>query len=725
MHALKEEDAEQLLTASERATEVLATESHESCLGPSATTELLALQWAATTLAKRVDELEEGEELFPQSTDFDPAFDERSPEPWWSKMLGTKPPSTLRYAHANVRAIIWALRTAIRNGDGESMVGCAAKAEQTFAAQIASRKASLNLDNCRMDGPALRAYTWAAKVLGERALAGHFGSRMTPEEEAFIGKLKAVAQRIYELTEGEEVTAAALWKEQLSAALKEVSEVPGSDGVEEAFSARKHLAKDMKPLLPTLEADLQGTVQVLAVMALDTEITFDRDNDGDFDENDICVGSIDLSCIYMLEMAVKAAVKLPLEARFVVEAERLLEKRRVERAIIEGIKELDDQSLQAALDDIDEKRAAGTPYGIIQELEPPARRVLKRLLVEDKLEDATDARNKADLTAAIDEATSMGEVVSDLLRKRFDNVLAAAKAMVEKLDKFDVCQATMDASDVEGLHSAIEAVSSGWWIAANHWYEPDKKQLGVYKLAYKRLTVLTEIEKYIEPLNIGALTGALNTALQVKMVDPLVDKAIEILKNIDREKATGEFVKPFDSGGAFGGDDWLANPHFKVTFGEGAPATVKISMTCSEGRESEDTDYFGAFALHIVRMADISAHEAQPGFELITSSEYSMDTAVLTVEELDTARGCFIIPSTQVKGEEGPFVINVICETPGADLILDPVVQVGDLVLKAINNDDLEELQRLLDMAKVKNMTRIHATKGMRYLKRRTSAAGI
>ena len=266
INALKEEDAELLLTVGGRAAEVLATESSESCLGTSSTIEMDVLRWAATTLAKRVAELEEGDELFPASTDFEPAFQERSPEPWWSKMLGpsSSPSSSkLRYAHANVREIIWALRCAILTGDGESMVGCAAKAEETFAAQIASRKASLKLDNCRMDGPALRAYTWAAKVLGARALAGHFGSRMTPEEEAFIGKLKAVAQRVHELAEGEETTAAAPWKEQLAATLEEASAVPGSDGVQEAFSVRKHLSKEMKLLLPTLEADLPGIVQVL------------------------------------------------------------------------------------------------------------------------------------------------------------------------------------------------------------------------------------------------------------------------------------------------------------------------------------------------------------------------------------------------------------------------------------------------------------------------------
>jgi hypothetical protein len=64
-------------------------------------------------------------------------------------------------------------------------------------------------------------------------------------------------------------------------------------------------------------------------------------------------------------------------------------------------------------------------------------------------------------------------------------------------------------------------------------------------------------------------------------------------------------------------------------------------------------------------------------------------------------------------------VINLICETPGADLDLKAVVQVGDLVLQAIDDDDLIELERLLEMAKEKNLTRVHGNKGLKYLKRR------
>jgi hypothetical protein len=120
-------------------------------------------------------------------------------------------------------------------------------------------------------------------------------------------------------------------------------------------------------------------------------------------------------------------------------------------------------------------------------------------------------------------------------------------------------------------------------------------------------------------------------------------------------------VKPHDAGGAYGGDEWLSNPHFKVTFanrGQDTPSKVKVSIICTEGKgDGDDADYFGAFAVHVVRMpGNPDAAEAQPGFELIASSDYSMDTTVLTIDELDCSQGCFIIPSTQIKGEEGTQV---------------------------------------------------------------------
>ena len=191
--------------------------------------------------------------------------------------------------------------------------------------------------------------------------------------------------------------------------------------------------------------------------------------------------------------------------------------------------------------------------------------MLRRLDLEDRLESATEARNKGELSEAVAEAETMGAVVSDLLRKRFDEVLAAAKAMVAKLAAFESCQEAMDSANVEGLHAAIGAAQGGWW-KAEFWYESDKQQLKAYQLAYKRLTVLAELQKYMEPLDVGRLQGALDTALQVKMVDPLVDRAAEILANIDRETSSGAFSQPYDCGGAYGGKDWLGNPHLKVSF---------------------------------------------------------------------------------------------------------------------------------------------------------------
>lgn len=155
--------------------------------------------------------------------------------------------------------------------------------------------------------------------------------------------------------------------------------------------------------------------------------------------------------------------------------------------------------------------------------------------------------------------------------------------------------------------------------------------------------------------------------------------------------------------------------------GDAAPKKVRISITCVEGEgDADGKDNFGAFALHVVRMpGNPSAHEAQPGFELLASSEYSYDTAVLTLDDLDCAGGCFIIPSTQVAGEEGPFTLNVLCETPHADLVLEPVVQIGDLMLQAIAADDLTGLQKLLDRAKKLDVARVQAIKGQDYLSRR------
>ena len=133
-------------------------------------------------------------------------------------------------------------------------------------------------------------------------------------------------------------------------------------------------------------------------------------------------------------------------------------------------------SAPRALSEIDARRAAGTSFGIVKELEPPARRVLKRLELEDKLEEATEARAKEELVAAVGEAEAMGAVVSDQLRQRFDAVLAAAKAMVDKLAAFETCKGALDGKDADGLKTAIGAVQAGWW-KEDFWYDSDKAEL--------------------------------------------------------------------------------------------------------------------------------------------------------------------------------------------------------------------------------------------------------
>ena len=722
-----ERDAEALATVGDQAFQLMLDETvcelkfgmtRFKC-GMDIPVEVQVLAWAASTFAPRADELGDAEEI-----NYAPAFAILpTPEPWYSRWgLASEGPPKLRYTAANAKRAIAVLRKAIAEGDGDSMVQVAAKAQQCYGRHLLHRSEALKIYN----GAELRAYTWVAKILGERCQNGDFGSKMTPEEEAVVLRLKAIVERVHELAAEETMTPVETWSKQISSALEESKAKPAAcDGLEPALSGRRHLKKVLSPLLQTLEADLAGCTTLVDVLALDKKITYDSSGDGDFNENDICENEVDLSSIYELEQAVAATSKLPLEARFVAEATKLLEQRRVERSLIEGIKEMNASDLQMALDEIDARREAGTPIGIIKELEPPARRVLLRLLLQGKLEDGVQARDKAVLTAAIDEADQMGaHVVSDLLRKNFDMALTSAKAMVEKLDQFAACQTAMDAKDVEGLQAAISAVTGAWYIQ-DHWEVSDQTQLKTYQLAYKRLTVLSELQKYMEPLNVAQLQGALNTAQQVKMVDPLVDKAIEILKNIDRETATGAFEKPFDSGGAYGGDEWLSNPHFRITFasrGEDAPSKAKISVTCAEGREGGDDegDYFGAYAIHLVRNSNDYTNEAVPGFELIASTAYSTDTAIMTVDEVDCSQTYFLVPSTKIAGEEGPFTINVICETPHADLNLEPVEQVGDLVLQAIAADDLVELKRLLDMAKEKNLSRVHGAKGLKYLTRRT-----
>ena len=546
--------------------------------------------------------------------------------------------------------------------------------------------------------------------------------QMNEEEEAFLAKLWEIVRRTHQ--DGHE-TALFDWRAQLAWALSEVTKSPAADGKRRAFGQRKQLAKPLKRLLPTLKADLAGVDLLVTCIELDHQITHDTDGDGDFDEHDICASTVDVSPIYALERACKEAKPLDVEARFVPEAKSLLEKRRVDFMLLEGVKELDESDLRAGLKDISIRRASGRTVGAVTGLEPIARRVLQRLELMERLDDAANARNLAALVAAVEEAGALSTTSQHpQLRERFEATLLVANATLGKLSVFQACQQAVDAEDAEALRVAMDEARRGWWMDA-HWFDADKAELKSYQLAYKRMTVLDELRTSMEPLQAGRLQAAVDSALQVKMADPLVDRAIELLNSLDRETAIGCFSAPYDSGGAFGTDDWLSNPHFKLSFRhrDGGPQKVRATITCTEGTsDGGDTDaqHFGEFALHVVRMpGDPEAREVRPGFDLLADSAYSFDTAVVSLDELDCAEGCFIIPSTQVQGEEGPFVLNVICETPGADLVLEPVVQLGDFVLRAIGADDLDELERLLKEADEKNLTRVHRAKGRSYLRRR------
>jgi hypothetical protein len=158
---------------------------------------------------------------------------------------------------------------------------------------------------------------------------------LTEEEAALLRKLQDIVERICGLAEGATLVSLAEWRPQLETALEEVRAAPASDGLEESFESRKALEPHLKPLVATIEADLVGCQGIEAVAALDDVIAFDRDGDGDFDENDIAVNTIDLSAIYALEQVVKATkgLKGP-SALFVADAETLLEKRRIERDLV-------------------------------------------------------------------------------------------------------------------------------------------------------------------------------------------------------------------------------------------------------------------------------------------------------------------------------------------------------------------------------------------------------
>lgn len=565
-----------------------------------------------------------------------------------------------------------------------------------------------------------------------------------------LKKCSDIVKRVHALEAGTERTPLEPWRAQLAEVIAEINQAPASDGEAEAFVSRKHL-KEMRKLAPTLDADAAGTELLQAVLS----IPVPAGDGNDVEEFDSSPPSspgagktIDFGAVYELEQAVKHADTLPLPALFVEESVEILARRTVERALVEGVEEDDVEGLKAALADAE----ARPELGVSPALVPAAKRTIERIDCEALLEAGVEERSAGTLNTALERAAADAKLGIK------PQLVEAAKAMIEKLKGFDSCESTMQAKDADGLKQAIEGLKAGWW-QAEHWTPVDKSELSKYVVAYKRLTVLIELEKHMEPLNIMMLQaratprrprtptpphapppppqpsttprqphpptpttqGALDTALSVKVADPLVDKAIEILKAIDRETVKGEFKKPLSSGGAHGGPGWASNPQYRASFSAEAPPSVRLAITMIEGGDDDgdgdaDGDFFGDFAVHLVRNpAGSDSTEALPEAEVFASSEYNEDTTMLIVDDVDSTRPFFIVPSTKVADEEGPFVINVIVETPHADLSVETVVKIGDQVLEAIMNDDIERLSQLLE----KPRTRVHGTKGLHYLNRR------
>ena len=184
--------------------------------------EVFTLAWASKKFASRVESLNEA-----PSTNFATAFvpDPMDDPPIFSACFKTGPQVApkgssgekprLRLTMASAKRVENALRDALERGDGDSLAGIAAKVLETWGSY------HKNL-------PDLRALTWACKVLGARCANGDFGSRRTPEEEAFVQKLTEIVERTYQLQAGAERTAMPAWHEQLIQALDEAKASPAS-----------------------------------------------------------------------------------------------------------------------------------------------------------------------------------------------------------------------------------------------------------------------------------------------------------------------------------------------------------------------------------------------------------------------------------------------------------------------------------------------------------------
>ena len=426
--------------------------------------------------------------------------------------------------------------------------------------------------------------------------------------------------------------------------------------------------------------------------------TMDTDKSLSIESEEVDNSTLDFKPVRTLELCVKSASKITKPAcLFIADAEILLKRRTLERSLIEGVKERDSSTLKTALAEI-----ATSPdgYGVAPELHNPAKEIIAMLEIEDELVEGVMTRNKdGELAMWIEKAKGYQRVD----KEKVD----AGVAELEKLAMFETCRGCIKAEDPDGLKSGIDGIMAASWKTkeigdGGFWYEIDKTTMRELKLAYKKLSVLVEIEKYIDPLSAIRLQSAYEDAIEAGVSHELVTKAKEILDKIDREQIKGEFNKKANTaGGGHGTANWNNNPQFYCHFKEGGPETVKISFSLKEGGGADGEEFFGPFTLHVLRnQAADKGEEAMPEAEVLAAGEYDEESTILTIDELDSSKPFVICPSTQVEGEEGPFVLNILVETIGADVTVTPVVKVGELVMAAIKSDNLDELERLLDDAK-------------------------
>ena len=694
--------------------------------------ELYALGWAANTFANRVETVNDAEAI-----DVAQIFAIPPKEVYSYGCFGRRkvqvfpimvPETRVRMTNASSDRAILALRDALRRGNGETLLAFGKRVEEEWA--IGYRNV-----------PDLHALVWSCHILGERCLKGDFGSSMTPEEAAFLARLESIVQRVHNLETGEEQVALARWHAQVTQALADMEASPASDGLPEAFVSRTHL-RALPALAAVLNMDDEGCAKIATVeaMPLTSEkimALLDTDHSKMLDEEELRASKLDLEPIFILEACLRHAEKQAkagnppgsLACRFVADGAILLEQRKIERDLIEGVIEANGPTLIAALAELEAKPKLA--QRVAPELVPPARQTIVRLQVEEELDVGVQERVRAKCVAAL-ERVGKGDAGKWVSRE----LLEGARAMIEKLDLFTECAKAVDAADADGLKAKIHDVMSGWWMDSNHasdaddgeiqstnWLLADKNQLHLYKVALKVLTVLSSIRKYMEPLNAAQLQASVDVALEVQINDPLVDKAIEILNALDRETRYGEFAHPLSAGGPYEGDSWLANPQFCLTFpAEVESHTCKLSIIMIEGGDNSDVQFFEDFGLHLIQNpAGSLAEEVAPDHKVVAKTEYDSETSILVLEALPTGDGAryYIVPSTKLAREVGPFKINFLCETPGVNMNVEAVVKTGDLVLEAMRKDDLVELERLLNFAKERKIQRVHAKKALLYLARR------